>query len=242
MSGGPTASGAGAGTDAVGPSGPPPPRQRALIVLNPNASDWMTQRVVQQIRRRLSGQAEVVAITAASGPPVIDDDASFAAGAAAAHQALPAALARHPEAGAVLLACFGDPGLEALRQAAGGLPVHGLAELAMREAAAGGRRFAVLTCGPAWGPLLTQRAGDFGVGAALAGVWTLPVNGRALALDPDPWRPALQQAADAAIAAGAQALVLGGAAFAGLGPLVQCGVPVIDSVDAAAAWCARCPP
>lgn len=216
-------------------------RHRTLIVLNPNASDWMTQRVVQQIQRRLDARTEVVAITAANGPAVIDDEASFAAGAAAARQALPAALARHAGASAVLLACFGDPGLEDLRQAAGGVPVHGLAELAMRHAADAGRRFAVLTCGPAWVPLLQQRAGDFGVGAALVGVWALPVHGRALALDPDPWRAALQQAADAAVAAGAQAVVLGGAAFAGLGPLAQCTVPIIDSVDAAAAWFAHGP-
>ncbi|MBL8302775.1 MAG: Asp/Glu racemase [Ideonella sp.] len=204
-----------------------------LLVLNPNCTGWMTGRVVQQVQRRLAGRAAVDPLTVDDGPPVIDDAASFAAGATAAQRALPARLAERPVTGGVLLACFGDPGLEALRAMAAPRPVHGLAEAAMCQATARGLRFAVLTCGPAWVALLTQRAHDFGLADALSGVYALPVNGRALAEAPARWQGELQAAADRAAREGAQALVLGGAAFAGLGGLIDSPLPVIDAIDAA---------
>ncbi|GAP37636.1 aspartate/glutamate racemase family protein [Piscinibacter sakaiensis] len=205
-----------------------------ILVLNPNATPWMTQRVAEALARQLPAGTALEPLTTADGPPVIDTAERFEAGARAGAAALQARLGRAPAPRAVLLACFGDPGLEDLRRLAASRPVVGLAEAAMRAAARRAGRFAVLTCGPAWVPLLQQRARDFGLAEALAGVQALPVDGRTLAQDPGPWRGALQAAADAAVRDGARALVLGGAAFAGLGTLVQSTVPVIDAIEAAA--------
>lgn len=209
------------------------PGQPPLLVLNPNSTPWMTERVVQQVTARLAGRAAVDSLTVAEGPSVIDDAAGFAAGAAAAQAALRAHLAARPDTAAVMLACFGDPGLETLRRLAAPRPVHGLAEAAMRLASSRGLRFAVLTCGPAWVGLLRQRAADFGLADGLSGVYALPVNGRALALEPARWQGALQAAARQAEDEGAQVLILGGAAFAGLEGLVTGSLPVIDGIAAA---------
>jgi Asp/Glu/hydantoin racemase len=211
-----------------------------LLVLNPNRHVAMTDAVVAQLAAALGPATRVCGWTAADGPPVIDSVPSFAQGAVAAEGALARALQAHPDTRAVLLACFGDPGLERLQQQAGGRPVWGMAQLAMAQAAAAGRRFAILTSGPAWVGLLQQRAQDWGLGTALVGVWALPVNGLALAQDPARWQPVLQAAAEEAAQAGAQCLVLGGAAFAGLGRLVHSPLPVLDGVGcAAAAWSAQ---
>ena len=149
-----------------------------LLVLNPNATGWMTARVAEQLRAALHEHAQVEELTAADGPEVIDSLLSFEAAALVARHALqrrlsqahmpgdvpgdvPAAMPADVPAGApagVLLACFGDPGLEALRAHWPALPIQGLAESAMARAAARGQRFAVLTCGPAWVDLLQQRA------------------------------------------------------------------------------------
>ncbi len=212
------------------------PKQHAVLVLNPNATATMTANVVQQLRPLLGPGFDVQPLTAHDGPPVIDSRESFATGAAAARAALQQALQTQPQTSAVLLACFGDPALEVLRAKAGGRPVAGMAEAAMAAAALGGRRFAVLTCGPAWQAMLTERAADFGYAQELVGVWALPINGLALAADPARWWPQLQTAADAAQAAGAQALVLGGAVFVGLDLRLQTPLPVIDAVEAAADW------
>lgn len=205
-----------------------------LLVLNPNTSSWMTERVVERLRSLLGADAEVRGWTAAAGPAVIDDADSFAQGAASLQPLARAALECHRHARGLLLACFGDPGLEALREAAGGVPVVGLAECAMRQAAAEHGAFAVLTCGPAWVPLLTQRAARFGLADSLVGVWALPVHGAEFAREPPRWRAALADAAEQAQRCGARALILGGAAFAGFEDLIDTPLPRIDALQCAA--------
>jgi len=204
-----------------------------VLVLNPNTSAWMTAGVVERLRQLLGADVAVHGWTASEGPAVISDADSFAQGAAALEPLARAARAGHPAARAMLLACFGDPGLEALRQSAG-MPVVGLAECAMRQAAAEQGRFAVLTCGPAWVPLLTQRAAQFGLADALVGVWALPVNGAEFSRHPQRWRAALADAAEQARQQGARALILGGAVFAGFEDLIDTALPRIDALQCAA--------
>lgn len=205
-----------------------------FLVLNPNCSAWMTQRAVERLQALLGEAGVVCGWTAPDGPAVIDDAYSFTQGAEVLMPLARAALARHAGAHGLLLACFGDPGLEALRDAAAGVPVVGLAECAMRQAAAEHDCFAILTCGPAWVPMLTQRAAQFGLADALVGVWALPVNGAEFARDPQRWREALADAAEQARQRGAGALILGGAVFAGLEDLIETALPRFDPLQCAA--------
>jgi Asp/Glu/hydantoin racemase len=207
---------------------------REVLVLNPNRSAWMTERVALALQGHLGDGFAVQAWTVDDGPPVIDGPATFDDGARRVVPACERALHRQPEVAAVLLACFGDPGLEALRTACHPRPVVGMADCAMAEAATRHGRFAILTCGPGWVPLLQRRAAELGHGGALVGVWALPVNGRELALHPQRWQPALQAAAEEARRHGAQALILGGAAFAGLALDLASALPQIDPLRAAA--------
>lgn len=202
----------------------------ALWVLNPNTTRAMTDAVVAQVRARVPAGFEVRGVTAREGAEVIDSRATFAMAAAAVP-----ALVADASSGGVLLACFGDPGLEALRRAIAPRPVVGLAEAAVGVAVAARLRFAILTAGAAWVGMLTERVADFGAAQWLTGVHALPVNGRQLAAEPERYRTMLRDAAHDAERAGAQALILGGAAFAGLGGLIETRLPVIDAIDAAAA-------
>jgi allantoin racemase len=210
-----------------------PPR---VGVLNPNRSAWMTQAVCDALAAALGPGTELRGLTAQQGPEVIDNAERFEQ---AGHHIQAAArnwVQREGPPQALLLACFGDPGLEALHADPLLPPVVGLAQAAMQAAAAGGERFAVLTCGRDWEALLRQRARDFGLGEQLAGVWSLPVNGAAFAQDPKAWWPDLLDLAAQAAAAGATRLILGGAVFAGLHPpALPGGTPALQWVDAIAA-------
>ena len=75
--------------------------------------------------------------------------ASRAASAVAAHAALDAYAEHGAGADAVLIGCFGDPGLDALREVAP-VPVLGLADAAGAEAMRIAPRFGVVTGGAAW--------------------------------------------------------------------------------------------
>lgn len=204
-----------------------------LLVLNPNSTGRMTERVVQQVQAAAGAGFMVSGATAEGAPPVIDSRESFDAAAPAVLAIWQQHLANTtPDSvTGVMLACFGDPGLEALRVAAGARPVQGLAHAAMT--ATEGRRFAILTAGPAWEPILRERAGQFGFGAQLTGVYCLPIDGKQLADDPQSARPLLQHAAQAARNTGAERLILGGAAFAGLRAFIEWPLPAIDCIDAA---------
>lgn len=207
-----------------------------LLVVNPNTSAAVSQRLQEHVAAVLADQAaaaEVRTATANFGASYIADEASFAIAAHAALDAAASDCALHGDPDAILLGCFGDPGIEALREAIG-RPVVGLAEAALREAASHGR-FAIVTGGVAWQPMLERLARSLGWGDRLVGVHALEATGAQLAADPDAAIEALLSVCRLA-SAGADAVVLGGAGLAGMAARIASSldVPLIDSVTAGA--------
>lgn len=199
------------------------------LVLNPNTSRAMTDAVVAELTRSAPPETLVQGMTARDGCAVIDSRESFAIGArtALAMQAdLPA------DVDAVVLACFGDPGLEALRSACE-MPVVGLAEAALRSADATGKPSAIVTAGPNWVTLLRERARSFGLSRGLVDVYALDGNGAALRRDPAAFAMQVHALSMQAADAGAHTLMLGGAAFAGLSFEVDARVALMDVAQVA---------
>ena len=207
----------------------------ALLVINPNTSDAVTRRLVEAVRGQAGPGCEVRGITARFGASYIASEASYALAGHAVLDAWAVACAEHGEPEAVLIGCFGDPGLWALRECSRA-PVLGLAEAALREAAALGR-FAIVTGGTAWAPMLQRLALALGLDAALARLEIVAPSGAALAADPQAAVELLRAACIRAAAAGdVQSVVLGGAGLAGMAAEVAQGLslPLIDSVTSAA--------
>jgi Asp/Glu/hydantoin racemase len=208
-----------------------------LLVVNPNTSASVTALLLRRIVAAVGKAAEVEAITAPFGAAYIASEASYVVAAHAALDACSAHVAARGRPDAIVVGCFGDPGVFALREALG-VPAIGLAEAAMREAAAHGRH-AIVTGGAAWGPMLERLARALGLADALARIETIAATGAELAADRERAVAKLAEAcADAAT--GVDAVILGGAALAGMGEAIETRlgdrlrVPLIDSVDAAA--------
>jgi len=214
---------------------------RRLLVINPNTSASVSALLQTHVQAAAGLHVQVSTVTARFGAPYISDEASYAVAAHAALDAWAAALAvpgATPDA--VLIGCFGDPGLLALRESSP-VPVTGLAEAAFIEAARHGR-FAIVTGGERWGPMLQRLAQALGQAPSLAGIHTVAPTGAQLAADPASARTLLAQACrDAVRQLGAQAVILGGAGLAGMAAALQpgLGVPLIDSVLAGAHWALR---
>jgi Asp/Glu/hydantoin racemase len=200
-----------------------------VLLINPNTSVEMTDGIAAEARRHVDARVEIVPVTASFGCAVI---ASRAAYVVAAHAGLELYEEHGAGADAIVLACFGDPGLEALREVAAA-PVIGLLDSAMAAAATDGRPFAIVTAGPAWVPMLEERVRLSPQAAALRGVFAIAANGLAVSRDPAGATAALQGAVDAAQAAGAQAVVLGGSALAGFGSRLASAVELIDPLAVA---------
>lgn len=201
----------------------------AILLLNGNTDETMTGRLLGMARAMAPAGVEFRGATARFGARYI---ASRAASAIAAHAALDAYAAEGAGADAVLLACFGDPGLDALREVAP-VPVVGLADASAEAACRIGRRFGVVTGGAAWGPMLEEFFAARSLSSRLAGVRTVAPSGADIARDPEGALGVLAQACrDSAEIDGADVVVLGGAGLAGLAPRLEgrVRVPVLCSV------------
>jgi Asp/Glu/hydantoin racemase len=204
-----------------------------LLLINPNTSQVVTEKLAHHVRAALGETMTVEAVTATIGAAYIDSEASYAMATHATLEAYTDAPGAPPDA--VLVGCFGDPGVFAVREVSRG-PVIGLAEAAFIEGAAQGR-FAIVTGGTRWEPILARFALSTGHTASLAGIRTVAPSGAQLAADPKGARRLLAQACiEAARETGADCVILGGAGLAGMAADIaaQVPVPVIDSVLAGA--------
>jgi Asp/Glu/hydantoin racemase len=194
-----------------------------ILLINPNTTASVTTLVVNHARAIAGDAVTFVPVTGRFGARYISSRASAAI---AAHAALDALAADVAGCDAVYLACFGDPGLAALREISP-VPVIGMAEASCLEACNRGRRFAIVTGGALWGPMLTEFVAWLGLAERLAAVRTIAPSGDQIARDPN---AALAQLAAACIACatedGADVVILGGAALAGLAARIQPSVPI----------------
>jgi Asp/Glu/hydantoin racemase len=223
-----------------------------ILLINPNTTPDITGLVAGHARTIAGDGVEIVPATGRFGARYIS---TRAAAAIAAHAALDA-FAEHGEGcDAVYLACFGDPGLLALKEVSP-VPVVGMAEASCQLACTFGRRFAIVTGGERWKPMLEEFVAAQGLLERLAGIRTAAPTGGEIARDREGALAILAEACRrCAEDDRADVVILGGAALAGLAGRLAAEVPVplICSVEAGtraavtlanegrAAPAARCP-
>ena len=210
---------------------------RSLLLINPNTTVAMTEQMAAAAARRLPEGIALEALTAERGAPVIASRATYAVAAETVLETY--ARARGPH-GAVVIGCFGDPGLEALRALARE-PVFGLAEASIREADGLGEPFAILTMGRAWVEILNERVALASVQTPFVGVFAGEGTGLDVSRREAAALAELNRLAGAAVAAGARTLILGGAALAGMAGRLKTDARLIDCVDAAVRAALRAP-
>lgn len=201
-----------------------------ILLINPNTMVAMTDLVVRVVTPLLPAGVSLVQATGRFGARYIS---TRTAAAIAGHAALDA-YAEHGEGcDAVYLACFGDPGLFALKELAP-VPVIGMAEASCQAAARLAPRFSIVTGGERWAPMLREFVGSLGLGDRLAAVEAVAPTGAEIAADPDGAIALLAKACRrTAERDGAGAVILGGAGLAGLAARVQphLDIPVLCSTE-----------
>jgi allantoin racemase len=214
-------------------------RPYRIALLNPNTSVISTELMLRSARRGLPPMVRVEGRTVPHGHAFISTPAALAE---AAEGIVGPALAAVQGEGfdALIVAGFGDPGLMALR-AQLDVPVTGLGEAAILEAAQGGRPYAIVTVTPELHSSLRAAAHTWAPAAPLVAIrYTSGPLGEVLHT-PQSLEDALHAACRKAVDIDhAEAIVIGG------GPLAQAAqalaarlrVPVIDPV--AAAVCLAC--
>ena len=207
--------------------------RRRVLLVNPNTSARITQILADEARRLVGENAEIVAVTAPFGASALECRAELVI---AAHAVLET-IAANRDCDAVVIGAFGDPGLEAARDIARGA-VFGLGQSGLRAAGAGGRRFAIVTVGARLRGEIERMVAACGLSHQLSAIRFLEGGVLDIAADRARFCDAMAAAAAAcATEDGAEAVLFGGAPFAGVGRELagRAIVPLVDGLTSAIA-------
>jgi allantoin racemase len=201
------------------------------LLINPNTTASMTRKAAVAARRVARPDTEIIATNSRSGPPSIEGFYDVAA-------CLPGLLEearRHRDVDAVIIACFDDTGLDAMR-CLFDVPVIGIGEAGYHAAAMVAHRFSVVTTLSRSVAGISDNLARYGLAARCASVRATDIP----VLKLEEGDPASLDQIRAEIAAAisqdkAEAIVLG---CAGMADLMQqlsteFGIPVIDGVACA---------
>jgi allantoin racemase len=202
-----------------------------LLVVNPNTSAAMTAAIAQAASAAAAPGTQVMAVQPSFGPRSIEghfDEAIAAAGVAEQVRAAQGI-------DAVVIACFGDPGLDAAREASAA-PVLGIAEAAFHVASMLATGFSVVTTMTRTCVIAEHLVHRYGFERRCRGIHGTDIAVLDLEnVSDDSVRQVEAAARDALARDRSGAIVLGCAGMAGLCATLQqrLGVPVIDGVAAA---------
>lgn len=198
------------------------------LVINPNTSPEMTRDIETTARRVFQPPWEVAVAMAPAGPESLESWADYHLASVCV---LPL-LEEHSGVDGVVLACFGDPGLYALKEISRG-PVVGIAEAALSCALLLGGRFGILAGMRRAVELMDSMVRTYGLEARYAG--SAPLDMRVLAFETEREKTLdrLAAASQDLRQRGAEVLLLGCAGLTSYVDALQQRVemPVIDPVE-----------
>lgn len=202
-----------------------------LVLINPNTSVHVTDRMVRQAQLSAGAGAIVTGATAAFGPRIIG---SRVENALAVHGALDVAAREAQDADAIILGVSMDTALREMREIMP-MPVVGMAQSAFMCAMSLGSRVGCVTIGAQMIPLYEEMTSSYGLSERA--VW------RAIELpgifDPDPGADVVESLSAHCYSfvrdSGVDVIMLCGAVLTGYSPQVaqRVNVPVLDCIDTA---------
>lgn len=215
-------------------------RPYRIALLNPNTSLRSTGLMMASALAVAPVGVHIEGRTVSVGQDFIADEAALQRAARAVLASAPALVAEGFDA--IIVAGFGDPGVAELRECLT-LPVTGLGEAGIAEAARGGLRYAIVTVTPGLHESLVAAAHAQAPPAQFTGVRYTRDNMDALMRGPEQLQQALLQACREAVDQdGACAIVIGGGPLAHAAQDIaeQLQLRVVDPVCAAVRLaCAR---
>jgi len=203
-----------------------------IWVINPNTTAAMTARIEHCARAVAGTDTSVIGITSDTGPASIESHYDEALSVPGVLRAIERG--ERDGVDGYVIACFGDPGLDAARELASG-PVIGIAEAAMHTASHLGRGFSVVTTLARTIGRATDLAERYGMHRFCRGIHACEIPVLELDTDPDARKIITQACRNAVESDGSDAVVLGCAGMADMCSEIsaELGVPIVDGVSAA---------
>jgi len=199
------------------------------LVINPNTSPEMSRGIRSTAERVFQAPWSSCTVNAPAGPESLESWRDYQLAGVASMPLL-----RTPaDVDGVVLACFGDPGLFAMKEMTR-IPVVGIGEAALSMALLLGGRFGILAgMGRAVG-LMDAMVRSYGLESRYAGTTALEVRVATLERDPEATLDLLTRAATRMLDRGADVLVLGCAGLTTFSAPLAARIPftIIDPVEA----------
>jgi allantoin racemase len=202
-----------------------------LLLANGNTTQAVTDKVVTEAERAASPGTTITGVTATFGVSIVSTDAE---NVIAGHAVLDTLAAHHTGYDAAILAISYDTALDAARQIMP-MPVVGMTEASLHTACLLGRRYGLIGFGQSSRALMIDVVARTGLQNRMAGFEIIqPTNTQAF-LQEGAQDDAICTAADRLYAAGAEVIVVSGAAMAGVSRRLQprLQTPVLDGIGCA---------
>ena len=206
-----------------------------ILILNPNTSKHITERMVSVAQPLLPAHWSVTGLTATHGPKVVNDPSKVQQAVQTIQEMARGSM---NECDGIIIGISLDCGLDELR-AISPVPVIGMTEAACLMACAQTRQFGVLTLGAAMATSYENLICNLGLTSRSIGV-EAPDLGQAFepsgALVDEEVAGCLVDSARQLVERGAQSVVLAGAVLCGYAPVLsgRINVPVFDGASSAA--------
>ena len=202
-----------------------------ILLVNGNRTQAVTESVLAEARLAASADTALSAVTATFGADIVF---SHAENAIATHAVLDSLARHHAGFDAAVLAISFDSGLAAARELLP-IPVLGITESALLTACTLGQQIGVISFGQVSNALYAEVFARCGVGARIASRRTIDIASAGAYLAPAKLEARIAGEANELAGAGADVVVICGAALAGIGRRLRdaVSVPLVDGVACA---------
>lgn len=202
---------------------------KKILVINPNTSEAMTADVRATVDRIKRPDVDAQTVHPAYGPESLESAYDTAI---ATNAMIDLLTGKEAEYDGVLIACFGDPGHDALKEMLDGA-VMGIAEASIATALMLGNKYSILAAGERAVPLMENMVTGYGLKERLASVECLGMSVTAVEEQKEEATEKLTQAAERAARKGADVMILGCAGMTTLKSEVEkrTGMLILDPVE-----------
>ncbi|KIL44603.1 aspartate/glutamate racemase family protein [Jeotgalibacillus soli] len=203
-----------------------------IKVINPNTTLEMTEGIEHAAKSAARPDTQILAVSPKMGPISIESYYDE-------YLSIPGVIeeiikGEKEGVDAYVIACYGDPGLQAAREVTD-KPVVGIAEASLYLASMLAARFSVVTVLPRIKTMLEELVDSYGMSRRVVNIRTTPLSVLDFEKDPERGMKMLEEEGEKAVSEdNAEAILLGCAGMADFADKLEekLGVPVIDGVVA----------
>ena len=206
---------------------------KRFLVINPNSSQKMTDDIRITIEKLNISQVHTDVVRMEKAPSVLESFEDYTIAGAEVIKYLASGIIAEQGYHGLLLACFGDPSLYALKEIAG-IPVIGIAEASLSLALLLGFKYSIVAAASKAKPMMEVMVKGYGLENRMTSVECLDLNIETFINDQDLLEDKLTLCGKNAILKGAEVLVLGCAGMTIIDQkvAVKLGIPIIDPIKA----------